>query len=80
MLRHPPLFFGCHQNYLQTMLAAHDAQQLSYFELNLETWRQLWRVTEISDILLLIADIRHPVSLFFDLFFIIVYILYIYFL
>ena len=31
-------------------------------ELNLEMWRQLWRVMEISDILLLIDDIRHPVS------------------
>ena len=36
--------------------------KLSYFELNLETWRQLWRVLEMSDIILLIADIRHPVS------------------
>lgn len=34
--------------------------QLSYFELNLETWRQLWRVLEISDIILLIVDIRFP--------------------
>ena len=44
------------------MLASHDAQQLSFFELNLETWRQLWRVVEMSDILLIITDIRHPVS------------------
>ena len=35
--------------------------RLSYFELNLETWRQLWRVLEMSDILLLICDVRHPV-------------------
>ncbi len=28
--------------------------------MNLETWRQLWRVVEISDILLLIVDIRFP--------------------
>lgn len=34
--------------------------ELSYFEMNLETWRQLWRVVEISDILLLIVDIRFP--------------------
>ncbi|XP_022710458.1 guanine nucleotide-binding protein-like 1 [Varroa jacobsoni] len=33
---------------------------LSYFELNLETWRQLWRVIEMSDVLLLIADVRYP--------------------
>lgn len=34
---------------------------LSHFELNLETWRQLWRVTEMADIVLLVADIRYPV-------------------
>ena len=28
--------------------------------MNLETWRQLWRVLEISDIVLLIVDIRFP--------------------
>ena len=33
---------------------------LSHFELNLETWRQLWRVTEMADIVLLVADVRHP--------------------
>ena len=26
-----------------------------------QTWRQLWRVLEMSDVLLLIADARHPV-------------------
>lgn len=36
----------------------------SYFELNLETWRQLWRVLEMSDILLIIVDIRYPVLMF----------------
>ncbi|XP_065829566.1 guanine nucleotide-binding protein-like 1 [Oscarella lobularis] len=35
--------------------------QLSWFEKNLETWRQLWRVLEMSDVILLITDIRHPV-------------------
>jgi len=39
-------------------------EQLSYVELNLETWRQLWRVLEMSDIILIIVDIRCPVSLF----------------
>lgn len=37
---------------------------LSYCELNLETWRQLWRVLEISDIILVIADVRYPVSIY----------------
>lgn len=39
-----------------------QGKPLSYFELNLETWRQLWRVLEISDILLVIVDARYPVS------------------
>lgn len=39
-----------------------DQKVLSYFELNLETWRQLWRVLEISDIVLVIVDIRYPVG------------------
>ena len=34
-------------------------ERISYFELNLETWRQLWRVVEMSDIILLILDIRY---------------------
>lgn len=37
---------------------------ISYFELNLETWRQLWRVLEMSDVLLIIVDIRYPVLMF----------------
>lgn len=37
---------------------------VSYFELNIETWRQLWRVLEISDVLLIIVDIRYPVLMF----------------
>ncbi|KOC59955.1 Guanine nucleotide-binding protein-like 1 [Habropoda laboriosa] len=37
---------------------------ISYFELNIETWRQLWRVLEISDVLLIIVDIRFPVLMF----------------
>ncbi|KAG8803593.1 hypothetical protein FRC17_006158, partial [Serendipita sp. 399] len=33
----------------------------TYFERNLEVWRQLWRVTEISQILLILLDCRAPV-------------------
>ncbi|KAJ2710362.1 hypothetical protein H4R19_003783 [Coemansia spiralis] len=38
-----------------------DEDSVSLYEKNLEVWRQLWRVVEISDVLLLIVDIRHPV-------------------
>lgn len=37
---------------------------VSYFELNLETWRQLWRTLEMSDILLVIVDIRFTALMF----------------
>ncbi|XP_069098059.1 guanine nucleotide-binding protein-like 1 [Pleurodeles waltl] len=47
--------------YLENIYSTFNPTQLSYFEHNLETWRQLWRVLEMSDIILLITDIRHPV-------------------
>ncbi|KAI9008446.1 hypothetical protein CLU79DRAFT_777054 [Phycomyces nitens] len=37
-----------------------DGRELSWYEHNLEVWRQLWRVLEISDVVLVIMDIRHP--------------------
>ncbi|XP_018416157.1 PREDICTED: guanine nucleotide-binding protein-like 1 [Nanorana parkeri] len=49
------------KDYLQKIYENHNPRDLSYFEHNLETWRQLWRVLEMSDIVLLITDIRHPV-------------------
>ncbi|XP_019849904.1 PREDICTED: guanine nucleotide-binding protein-like 1 isoform X1 [Amphimedon queenslandica] len=47
--------------YLENIYTKYGDKSLSYFEHNLETWRQLWRVLELSDIILLITDIRHPV-------------------
>ncbi|XP_006275314.1 guanine nucleotide-binding protein-like 1 [Alligator mississippiensis] len=51
----------CFRDYLEGIYSTYQPSQLSYFEHNLETWRQLWRVLEMSDIVLLITDIRHPV-------------------
>jgi ribosome biogenesis GTPase A len=34
--------------------------RINYFEQNLEVWRQLWRVCEISDVLCILADVRYP--------------------
>ena len=34
---------------------------MSYFEHNIETWRQLWRILEYSDLICIVADVRHPV-------------------
>jgi ribosome biogenesis GTPase A len=50
------------QEYIENMKEI--LNNTSYFELNLETWRQLWRVIEMSDILLIIVDIRYPVLMF----------------
>lgn len=47
------------KGYLNKIFENYQNQEISYFEMNLETWRQLWRVTEISDIILLIVDIRY---------------------
>eukprot|EP00930_Biecheleria_cincta_P034727 TRINITY_DN23964_c0_g2_i1.p1 TRINITY_DN23964_c0_g2~~TRINITY_DN23964_c0_g2_i1.p1 ORF type:complete len:580 (+),score=102.39 TRINITY_DN23964_c0_g2_i1:223-1962(+) len=33
---------------------------LAPFELNLEVWRQLWRVLEQSDVVILVVDVRNP--------------------
>ncbi|TPX41664.1 hypothetical protein SeMB42_g05482 [Synchytrium endobioticum] len=38
--------------------------QLSWYEQNLQVWRQLWRVVEISDIIMCLVDSRHPVLQF----------------
>uniref|UniRef100_A0A8C6X0T0 Guanine nucleotide-binding protein-like 1 n=1 Tax=Naja naja TaxID=35670 RepID=A0A8C6X0T0_NAJNA len=53
----------CFREYLENIYSTFQPNQLSYFEHNLETWRQLWRVLEMSDIVLLITDIRHPVRI-----------------
>ncbi|KAI8323680.1 P-loop containing nucleoside triphosphate hydrolase protein [Martensiomyces pterosporus] len=47
--------------WLKEIKELQDMDSVSLYEKNLEVWRQLWRVVEISDILLLVVDIRHPV-------------------
>ncbi|EIW87030.1 P-loop containing nucleoside triphosphate hydrolase protein [Coniophora puteana RWD-64-598 SS2] len=41
-------------------VVAHMPRAPSHFERNLEVWRQLWRVTEISEIMLCLLDSRCP--------------------
>ncbi|XP_051262171.1 guanine nucleotide-binding protein-like 1 [Dicentrarchus labrax] len=53
-----------YKEYLDDLHSRNPPGSLSHFEHNLETWRQLWRVLEMSDIILLIVDIRHPVLQF----------------
>ncbi|KAG0236074.1 Guanine nucleotide-binding-like protein 1 [Actinomortierella wolfii] len=47
--------------WIDNIYDSYPVEELSYFEHNLEVWRQLWRVLEISDIIMIIVDIRHPV-------------------
>lgn len=47
--------------YVDQIEKSYPVSELSYFELNLETWRQLWRVLEMSDIVLVVVDARFPV-------------------
>lgn len=56
-------FFVLFQEYIKSIETKFDWSELSYFELNLETWRQLWRVLEMADIVLFITDIRFPVRM-----------------
>ncbi|KAK9702330.1 50S ribosome-binding GTPase [Popillia japonica] len=46
------------KEYISSIEEKFSWKELSFFELNLETWRQLWRVLEMSDIVLFIVDIR----------------------
>jgi len=48
------------EEYLQDIYNKYPPYRLNHFEHNLHVWRQLWRVVEISDILVLVADARHP--------------------
>lgn len=52
------------REFLENLHSRNPPGTLSHFEHNLETWRQLWRVLEMSDVILLIVDIRHPVLQF----------------
>nr|XP_026486416.1 guanine nucleotide-binding protein-like 1 [Vanessa tameamea]XP_026486417.1 guanine nucleotide-binding protein-like 1 [Vanessa tameamea] len=52
------------REYIQALQATPYWNEMSYFELNLETWRQLWRVLEMCDILLLIVDVRFAGMMF----------------
>eukprot|EP00912_Choanoflagellata_sp_UC4_P002065 UC4_evm7s1315 len=48
--------------YLTDIHNGFPADRLSAFEHNLETWRQLWRVLEFSDVVFLVTDARHPTA------------------
>ncbi|XP_072396262.1 guanine nucleotide-binding protein-like 1 [Diabrotica undecimpunctata] len=74
--KRPPWEYGLEKNqlevqehryfteYIKNIQEKYDWKELSLFELNLETWRQLWRVLEMSDIVLFIVDIRFAALMF----------------
>ncbi|XP_011864993.1 PREDICTED: guanine nucleotide-binding protein-like 1 [Vollenhovia emeryi] len=73
MPKRPPWDFNMTKEQLETkeqryfteyLNSMEELADLSYFEVNLETWRQMWRVLEMSDVLLIIVDIRYPVLMF----------------
>nr|XP_002128534.1 guanine nucleotide-binding protein-like 1 [Ciona intestinalis] len=49
------------KSYLMNIYEEFGEQNLSYFEHNLETWRQAWRVWEMSDVIVMVTDVRHPI-------------------
>ncbi|KAG2373608.1 hypothetical protein C9374_011897 [Naegleria lovaniensis] len=53
------------ENYFKKYLSEqiygkHKQEDLNYFEENVHVWKQLWKTIELSDILFVVADIRHP--------------------
>lgn len=52
---------GYFNAWLQRIYSLCPKEELSFFEHNLEVWRQLWRVCEISDVIVIVVDTRHPV-------------------
>lgn len=48
------------EQFLASIHSKFPADRLNFFEHNLEVWQQLWRVCEISDVVMILVDIRHP--------------------
>ena len=46
--------------WLKNIHSDYKLEELSPFEHNLQVWRQLWRVMERSQVILLVVDIRNP--------------------
>ena len=46
--------------WLADLHGRYQLDELSPFEHNLEVWRQLWRVLERSDVIVIVADVRNP--------------------
>jgi len=48
------------REYITKLYNRYGRKKLNFFEHNLQVWRQLWRTCERSDLLLVLADARHP--------------------
>ncbi len=45
---------------MQAIYDRYPPHRLNHFEHNLNVWRQLWKCCEVSDLLVVVADARHP--------------------
>lgn len=52
------------ERWLKQVYGSHRRDQLNRFEHNIEVWRQLWRVVEKCDILVMLAEARNPLMHF----------------
>lgn len=50
----------CEETYKRIKSLDLEGGDVAPFELNLEVWRQLWRVVEQSDVIVLVVDVRNP--------------------
>lgn len=50
----------CEETWTRVRVSSSGGLDVAPFELNLEVWRQLWRVLEQSDIVCLVTDVRNP--------------------
>jgi ribosome biogenesis GTPase A len=49
------------QEWLDSVYQTCHSDHLGFFEQNLEVWRQFWRVCEISDVIIIVLDVRFPI-------------------
>lgn len=56
------VFLGWFRNFIKVFCRIEDSEHfiLTPFERNIEIWRQLWRVLELSDVIIQIVDSRNP--------------------
>ncbi|CAG5103452.1 Oidioi.mRNA.OKI2018_I69.chr1.g779.t1.cds [Oikopleura dioica] len=49
-------------DFVEKIHEEYQGRNLSYFEHNIETWRQLWRITELCDVICIVADFSSQIG------------------